>query len=192
MKSSPTKKNRCVRHVWWWPWLLLKASFNCLLQRTFLVRCKMSICLLFHTLNTTWKTQAIMSVISYSALLLTPNADTHARAPRGLPDQHTSTHCLPPSLQAVNPRDKHTFHTGLLTFTQINWGLTMLTNTHCGRLQCNISADELGIEVISNNQLYQLTAVTHTVFWFYATLSNFTFKSIKCIWHVCAYLGFYI
>lgn len=136
------RQNRCVRHVWWWPWLLLKASFNCLLQRTFLVRRKMLICLLFDTLNTTWKTQAIMSVIIYSALFLTPNTDihththrrtctdTHACAPRGLPDQHTSTHFQPPSLQAVNPRDRHTFHTGLLTFTQINWELGLLTNTH--------------------------------------------------------------
>lgn len=90
MKWSPTKKKRPVGHVWWWPRLLLKASFNCPLQRLFFRQCKTVTSLLFHTLSRKDISHNVCYRSQCPFLSL-----WHTHTLRGLPNQHTSTHTQP-------------------------------------------------------------------------------------------------
>lgn len=138
MKSSPTKKNRRVRHVWWWPWLLLKASFDCPLQSPFFSLHKTGDLFILPYFKQNIKgishnvcNHSQCPFISHQAHThtCTRRADEHALAPRGLPDQHTSTHTQPPPLQAVNPD----------------------TQTHIPRRFAHIYTDKLRIKAIDTH-----------------------------------------
>ena len=145
MKSSPTKKNRCVRHVWWWPWLLLKASFNCPLQspsRFFFFTVQN--CDLFTLLYFKQNIKGISHNVcnhSQCPFFFTPNTrthtdkhtstDTHACAPRGLPDQHTSTHTQTfRRYRLWTPRRTHIPHRSAHSYTDKLTIKTIDTHTH--------------------------------------------------------------
>ena len=172
MKSSPTKKNHRVRHVWWWPWLLLKASFNCPLQSPsrffFTVQncdlftlpyfkqnikgichnvCNHSQCPFFHTKHTH----------THIHIQTNTQAQTHMRAHPGDFQTNTPPPTHKPSIATgCEPRDEPTFHTGLLTFTQINWELRLLTHTHTTTTTlCYCLTKHTTAAASSHNQLSQ-------------------------------------